>query len=860
MVSERKRGKDIEKIHELIDSASVPKRKTTSLTKEEQLQLIRKHLASESLKNQKRSVPVEKPPATPENLTPQVVVHNKQETQKKEEKVIQIDLGPRKIIKEEEPAAIKFLPIQEDVFPQEPLFEIEKVEVPTQEFTEIRAGSSPKESEGYLTPLPVTRGGKEIQEHLPEFQPVPEGALFSEASKRMKRKKPKAFYQRSQQMNDEQTSSPISLQEEHESSSFDSGGFQPLAEERKEPMRFEMQNKERDSYKQRKIEEKQHVKLHEREAKQLAKEQEKRLKRETLKSHQKKQEEQQRKNWELRQAFAQAEQEEREEQRLLKEQEKKSRLEIVERQQREKEQRKQKKREEKTAKLELKEKKREAKQLAKEHDKKLKLEWIEFQHQQRQKQKQEELDKRKAAVEAKQQEQEEQHLLKEREEQLRLAKIQLMKKEQEEREQKKREKKQAKQFAKGQEKAVHIETVEAQPQIALQQGQAGTVHKEEQTSEEQRLLTETEEKPRLGLRKQQKKEKERPRHILAKKEKKKFVFPLFEKKKPAETQTDGVPWETFQEDTKREPDRQDSLNTEEPTPTETQKLLLKEIKRQQKQLEREQKKQTQQERLEIKKKEKQEKKQRMVEEKQRSHLFGISKENKEMWQGKNEEETFSKREIAEKERDEKRRLKEEQKRKERAFAIEEMERKKKEKNEKKLKEFDDRKERRQISMLSFGKGKDTEVIDEHKQAEQQRQTMDLVRIAAEERDLRKTRTLERKMKKEERKKEKMEQKYKMKEEDNVRKKMSLHMQEEIVKEKLTNNKLERNDPFAAFDSIDQEIASVLDHYGYTSVEKLRQATVKDLMKTGLKKKTAQKIIAECGEFVEWQVFDSIEHF
>jgi len=163
-------------------------------------------------------------------------------------------------------------------------------------------------------------------------------------------------------------------------------------------------------------------------------------------------------------------------------------------------------------------------------------------------------------------------------------------------------------------------------------------------------------------------------------------------------------------------------------------------------------------------------------------------------------------------------------------------------------------------MLSFGKGKDTEVIDEHKQAEQQRQTMDLVRIAAEERDLRKTRTLERKMKKEERKKEKMEQKYKMKEEDNVRKKMSLHMQEEIVKEKLTNNKLERNDPFAAFDSIDQEIASVLDHYGYTSVEKLRQATVKDLMKTGLKKKTAQKIIAECGEFVEWQVFDSIEHF
>lgn len=90
--------------------------------------------------------------------------------------------------------------------------------------------------------------------------------------------------------------------------------------------------------------------------------------------------------------------------------------------------------------------------------------------------------------------------------------------------------------------------------------------------------------------------------------------------------------------------------------------------------------------------------------------------------------------------------------------------------------------------------------------------------------------------------------------------MNLHMQEEIMKEKLTNDQLERNDPFVAFDSIDQETANILDHYGYSSVEKLRQATVKDLLKTGLKKKTAQRIITECGEFVEWQVFDSIDHF
>jgi hypothetical protein len=100
----------------------------------------------------------------------------------------------------------------------------------------------------------------------------------------------------------------------------------------------------------------------------------------------------------------------------------------------------------------------------------------------------------------------------------------------------------------------------------------------------------------------------------------------------------------------------------------------------------------------------------------------------------------------------------------------------------------------------------------------------------------------------------------MKEEENAKKKMDIHMKEEIIKEKSTNQITERNDPFVAFDSIDQETAGILSNSGYTTVEKLRQATVKDLTKTGLKKKIAQKIIAECTEFVEWQVFDSIDHF
>ena len=89
-------------------------------------------------------------------------------------------------------------------------------------------------------------------------------------------------------------------------------------------------------------------------------------------------------------------------------------------------------------------------------------------------------------------------------------------------------------------------------------------------------------------------------------------------------------------------------------------------------------------------------------------------------------------------------------------------------------------------------------------------------------------------------------------------KWNLHLEEEVIKEKLSGQ-VQRIDIFVGFDSIDQEIADLLLKSGYTSVEKLREASVKDLMKIGLKKKTAQMILAESGEFVEWEVYDADEH-
>jgi hypothetical protein len=328
-----------------------------------------------------------------------------------------------------------------------------------------------------------------------------------------------------------------------------------------------------------------------------------------------------------------------------------------------------------------------------------------------------------------------------------------------------------------------------------------------------------------------------------------------------EEQTNITPWSSYDEVTQKELESLPSVITKVPsTTTETQKQIVKEKKREQKRLEKERKEKALRERLELKKKEKEQKMQKKLEEKQRKNLFGSNKTNKEIWKQNISDEKPSKKEVKEKEREVRRLLKEEQKRKDRDLALREMESKEKEKKEQKLKQFDEKKDREHISRLSFGKAKGTEVIDEHKQAEQQKQTMDLVRIAAEEKEIRKTKVFERKMQKEERKKEKEEHKYKMKEEENAKKKMDIHMKEEIIKEKSTNQITERNDPFVAFDSIDQETAGILSNSGYTTVEKLRQATVKDLTKTGLKKKIAQKIIAECTEFVEWQVFDSIDHF
>jgi hypothetical protein len=202
---------------------------------------------------------------------------------------------------------------------------------------------------------------------------------------------------------------------------------------------------------------------------------------------------------------------------------------------------------------------------------------------------------------------------------------------------------------------------------------------------------------------------------------------------------------------------------------------------------------------------------------------------------------------------------EEQKKKQQMLEMKEMELKRKEKEEQRLRQIEEKQAKKRLSQLGVvGTGIDTGLVEERKQTEEQQQTKELMRSISEEKDQRKNKAFERKMQKEQKKKEKEERKLRVAEEMKAKKNMEVHLEEQLIKEKLSGG-VERTDPFVAFDSIDQETAVLLSRYGYTSVEKLREATVKDLVKIGVKKKNAQMILAECGEFVEWEVLDVDEY-
>lgn len=909
---ERKKGiKDIEKLHELIDSASLPKQKTPSTYDEEKLEVLRKRLSDRSLKDRKQVFSSDGMQTKTDSLTPRVVLHKKEEVTKKDDKVItkkddkviQIDLGPREIKKEKEPL-VKFVPVQEDPFSKEMIYEIEKAPLDKEELIVIKSKEKPKKTETSKGFLPSILALKRKENQPPKSQSTTTKTIFKKSLDQEEGKIQEMLPQKAQPLEVKQTNPPsFSQQPTGDTPSFEPVEFVAETTEKKQlkPLRGEINDEE--YQKQKRIEDKQEKeeeKKKEQEEKRRAKEQQKKLQREEVEIKRKLQEEQKQKDSEMKQTIAHAKEKEQQEKHLLKEQKEKERQENVEQQHKQKQEQKRKKLQEKQARLELKEKKREAKRLAREHDRKLKLEWIEFRHTQQKGQKSKELEQKKAAIQAREKEQDEKHLLKKREEKIRLEHIALLKKEKEEQKQKKIKEKQAKLKAKEEQREARRLAKEQEMKRKMEQWQAQQKQQEEkktekitkkhaevkakQKEEKQRPLKEQTEKSQLEqIEKEKEKEIQKIRKV--KKEKKTPAFTsILDKKKTTEhhtelpqagqqkkkisftkesavekTEPDATTWESFEQDAPGRTDRRISIFTKKEPASDTQKSLLTIKQQEQKRLEKEQKEKERKERLEQKKKLKEQKIQKNLEEKQRNELLSKMKQDKQKLRQKKIEEKLAIKEAKEKERKEQRLFKEEQKKKDFGDALKESQAKEKEKDEQKLKQVAEKKDRHGISLLGIGKAKDMGVIDERKKVEKQKSTMELVRIAAEEKDLRKTKTFERKMEKERKKKEREERKFNIKEEEKAKKKMDVHMQENIIKEKLTKQS-DRTDPFVAFDSIDQETAALLSNVGYTSVEKLRQATVKDLVKIGMKKKNAQTIIAECEEFVEWEVIDAADHF
>jgi hypothetical protein len=843
MVRERKSKKyDIEKIHELIDSASLPKKRKNSSFDEKTLETLRKRLSDEPVKTKKKMIPPDFSESKSESLTPRVIVHKRVDVKKKEEKVIQIELGPKTEEKQKGPSNENIIPLTEDLFANEALYEVEKIaEDDSQQEQPIKASEKFVIQKEFTPDVSVQ---EQPGNHLPEWEPVAPDTAEKETADQKDEKRAEMLLPEFERIEEKQTPVPPRVSEdEHKIPSFEPVEIEVAREEKPKVDRSEERKKKKEEKRQKKGEAKQarqEAKEQERAAVRLAKEHDEKIQAEYGELQKKQEEEQRLKDEEKKKAAADAREKDQEEQRLLKEQKEKQRLERVALKKKEIEEKRQKKGEAKQARQEAKEQERAAVRLAKEHDEKIQAEYGELQKKQEEEQRLKDEEKKKAAADAREKDQEEQRLLKEREQKLRIERLNLKKKEKEEQKQRKLEKKKVAVAASVVQKksvpqktsngeGIRMELGEIQDMPLPPQkeerplGSEGESPEEiihtkvsvisekpkEQEREKQRLLKEQKEKQRLERVALKKKEKEEKRH-----------------KKGEEKQA-----------------RKQAKEQER----EEQRLLI------------EQKEKVQLERVELKKKEKEDHKRKQLEEKQHGEQFEPEEKNTEELKPRKLQKKQEQLEAKEKQRQEKKEAKAKEQNKQFMIAFKEHELRMKSKEEQKQKRLEMKMEKERLSELVVGKATVPKVDNGQKKAEEQQLKKEAEKFTAKDaKEQRKLKAVEHKMQKEQKKKEKEIQKLKATEGKKAQKKRDLHFEEEIIKEKLAGTE-ERIDVYDGFDSIDKETESLLYKNGYTSLEKLREATVKDLIKIGIKKKTAQNIIAESGEFVEWEVHDADEH-
>jgi len=173
MVRERKiKIYNIEELHEFIDSASLPKNKNISSYNYKNLEFVLNQLSDEQSKSQKKVTSSNLIHPKSESLKPRIVVHKREDFQKKEERVIQIELGPKAIKKQKEHAIVSFTPLRQDLFAEESLYEIEKVVFPEEEPMEVKPTDISKKSEVQKEFIQVVSDREHNEKHIPEWEPV----------------------------------------------------------------------------------------------------------------------------------------------------------------------------------------------------------------------------------------------------------------------------------------------------------------------------------------------------------------------------------------------------------------------------------------------------------------------------------------------------------------------------------------------------------------------------------------------------------------------------------------------------------------------------------------------------------------
>jgi hypothetical protein len=190
MVSKRKNKiYNIEKLHEFIDSASLPKNKNTSSYNEKKIEFILNQLSDEQSKSEKKVTSYNLIHPKSEGLKPRIVVHKREDIQKKEGKVIQIELGPKTIKNQKEHAIVSFTPVRQDLFSDESLYEIEKVAFLEEESVEVKSTDISKKSEVQQEFIQVVSDWEYKEKDIPEWEPVTEETELRDVSKRSEEQK-----------------------------------------------------------------------------------------------------------------------------------------------------------------------------------------------------------------------------------------------------------------------------------------------------------------------------------------------------------------------------------------------------------------------------------------------------------------------------------------------------------------------------------------------------------------------------------------------------------------------------------------------------------------------------------------------